>query len=195
MSQAPRAVERQANRIVRVGVLAPSFTPFNATSYQQDFVSELRQLGFSEGQNLSVDLRWASQDARGPFPVAAELIRSKVDLIVVDGPEIVLGAKLRLSHPLIWPLVGMTKRTSGCFQMDEDDYARALMAFGWLAIVGGHAHVARDVARSCRWWLRQHAVGTDCGVERSDSGAAMKTSRHCRAERKGGAHDAAEKWR
>jgi hypothetical protein len=30
---------------------------FNATSYQQDFVGELRQLGFSEGENLSVDLR------------------------------------------------------------------------------------------------------------------------------------------
>ena len=91
---------QQANRIVRVGVLAPSFTPFNATSYQQDFVSELRQLGFSEGQNLSVDLRWASQDARGPFPVAAELIRSKVDLIVVDGPEIVLQAAIAASRTI-----------------------------------------------------------------------------------------------
>src|SRR5262245_43816118 len=91
---------QQANRTVRVGVLAPSFTPFNATSYQQDFVGELRQLGFSEGENLSVDLRWASHDARGPFPVAAELIRSKVDLVVVDGPEIVLQAAIAASRTI-----------------------------------------------------------------------------------------------
>src|SRR5262249_42003517 len=64
--------------------------PASAATYQM-FLIALRQQGFIEGQNLIVEYRQVT-DSRGPFVVAAELMRSQVDLIVADGPEVALQA-------------------------------------------------------------------------------------------------------
>jgi hypothetical protein len=47
---------QQAGSIARVGVLAPSLNnPVTGPGYQV-FLSELRKLGFTEGQNLVMDI-------------------------------------------------------------------------------------------------------------------------------------------
>src|SRR5262245_15480204 len=51
--------------------------------------SILGENGFREGQNLTIDYR-GLDDPRGPFVVAAELVRSRPDLIVAAGPETAL---------------------------------------------------------------------------------------------------------
>jgi hypothetical protein len=55
------------------------------------FLAQLRELGFSEGQNLIVEYR-RYDDARGPFAAVAEMMRSQVDLVVAAGPEVALQA-------------------------------------------------------------------------------------------------------
>src|SRR5262249_10142005 len=57
----------------------------------QAFLTELRESGFGEGQNLTIDYR-GLDSPRGPFVVAAELVRSQPDLIVTIGPETSLQA-------------------------------------------------------------------------------------------------------
>jgi putative tryptophan/tyrosine transport system substrate-binding protein len=82
---------QQGDRVRRIGYLGVSLNaPLSAGLYQV-FLSELRELGFSEGQNLAVEYR-RLDDARGTFVAAAELMRSPLDLIVAQGPEVALQA-------------------------------------------------------------------------------------------------------
>src|SRR5262245_66513741 len=59
--------------------------------------SQLRKLGFTSGQNLLVEHRRADQETPGPFAEAVELVASRVDLILVVGPELYLKAAIAAS--------------------------------------------------------------------------------------------------
>jgi hypothetical protein len=73
----------------RIGLLGPSLSnPFPSTLYQA-FLAQLRELGFSEGQNLVAEYQ---ANARGPFVATIELMRSQPDLAVALGPEVVKEA-------------------------------------------------------------------------------------------------------
>ena len=81
----------QSERPVRLGVLGPTLNNPPAIAQYQAFRTQLRELGFGEGQNLTIDYR-GLDNPRGPFVVAAELVRSQPDLIVTIGPETSLQA-------------------------------------------------------------------------------------------------------
>src|SRR5262249_30891072 len=81
----------QQSRPIRLAFLGPPLnTPASIPQYQA-FRTQLEELGFSEGQNLTIEYR-GLDDPRGPFVVAAELVRSPPDLIVSAGPETSLQA-------------------------------------------------------------------------------------------------------
>ena len=82
---------QQSDKVIRLAVLGPSPNTAPSLALYQAFVAQLRELGFSEGQNLVVEYRGV-YDPRGPFVAAAELMRSQPDLIVVSGPEVALQA-------------------------------------------------------------------------------------------------------
>lgn len=79
---------QQSPRVHRVGVLGP--TPIAPTT-DQAFRQGLRQFGYTDGQNLALEYR----DAEAPrlSALAAELIRSNVDVIYARGPAAVKAAK------------------------------------------------------------------------------------------------------
>jgi putative ABC transport system substrate-binding protein len=90
------SAQQQAGRVYRIGVLGPSLdTPTNALQFRA-FIGELNKLGFSEGSNLIVEYRRVD-DPRGAFVTAAELLRSKIDLVWANGPEIALQAVIGAS--------------------------------------------------------------------------------------------------
>src|SRR5262249_23212488 len=67
-------------------------------SYQA-FLAELGKLGFSEGKNLIIEYQRVD-DARGPFVVAAEMMRLPLDLIIAGGPEVALQAAISASRTI-----------------------------------------------------------------------------------------------
>jgi putative tryptophan/tyrosine transport system substrate-binding protein len=77
-----------------IGFLHVAF-PERYTEQLSAFRQGLKQAGYVEGQNLSVEYRWANnEDDRLP-ELAADLVRRKVALIVAaGGPTSVLAAKL-----------------------------------------------------------------------------------------------------
>ena len=90
---------QQAGQVWRVGFLGPSRkSPSPAANYQA-FLSELRELGFSEGQNLIIEYQ-NLDDPRGIFVAAAELMRAQPDLIVASGPEATLQAVVGASRAI-----------------------------------------------------------------------------------------------
>jgi ABC-type uncharacterized transport system substrate-binding protein len=82
---------QQSSRLIRLGVVNPTLNnPASIITYRA-FRTQLEELGFREGQNLTIHYQIAD-DPRGPFVIAAELMRSQPDLIVASGPETSLQA-------------------------------------------------------------------------------------------------------
>jgi len=88
---------QQAGKVIRIGVFGPSLNSPATTVPYQAFLAELHELGFVEGQNLSIEYH-NLDDSRGTFVAAAELMRSQPDLIVAAGPEVALQAVVGASR-------------------------------------------------------------------------------------------------
>jgi len=99
---APLAVEaQQATKIPRIGILGlTGLEPLIAA-----FRDSLRQLGYVEGQNITVESRWTSEVDRLP-ELAAELVRLPVDILVAGGPSMARAAKKATSTiPIVMAVV------------------------------------------------------------------------------------------
>jgi len=82
---------QQSSKLIRLGVLGPPLNNPPAITQYQAFRTQLEELGFREGRNVTIDYQGVD-DPRGPFIVAAELTRAQPDLIVAIGPEAALQA-------------------------------------------------------------------------------------------------------
>jgi len=89
----PGADAQQAGKIVRIGFLDPSTASGNAVRLEA-FWQEMRKLGWIEGKNIAVEYRFAENKGPERQPgLAADLVRLKLDLIVVSGTSATLAAK------------------------------------------------------------------------------------------------------
>ena len=79
---APKAAA-QPIRTARVGWVGGGVGPLTP-EFLEAFREGLRDMGWVEGRNLTLEARWGSRDQARDL--AAELLRSKVDLFVVQGP-------------------------------------------------------------------------------------------------------------
>ena len=81
----PLAAVAQSVSIKRVGVLMNgAATETGSQSYVAAFVQALRQLGWIEGQNVRIDVRWNAGDAALARTYAAQLIGLMPDVIVTS---------------------------------------------------------------------------------------------------------------
>lgn len=90
----------------RIGALM-SGSAATAGHYVDAFRSGLRDLGQTEGQTIIVDYRWAEGRSDRFAEFAVELVRSKVDLLLVWGSTAVHAAKQATSTiPIVFVAVG-----------------------------------------------------------------------------------------
>ena len=89
----PLAAEAQpAAKIPRIGLLS-SFSPSDTVRWHQAFRQGLRDLGWVEGKNISIEYRYANgRDDHLPGLIA-DLVRLKVDIIVTSVTPDALAAK------------------------------------------------------------------------------------------------------
>ena len=88
----PAAGNAQQTKIYRIGVLG-SVPRDNVVGIQALF-DELTAFEYREGENFTVEHRELVDDADRLSTIAAELVRSDADVIVVEGPEALLKAAL-----------------------------------------------------------------------------------------------------
>src|SRR5438046_9387136 len=82
---------QQAGKVWRIGILGPSLNVSTMAAQHQAFLAELKSLGFREGKNFTIEFGRVD-DPRGAFVAAAELMRSPMDVIWANGPEVALQA-------------------------------------------------------------------------------------------------------
>src|SRR4051794_1723435 len=80
----PLAAQAQQAGVRKIGVLWPGGTP-PASPRMESFRQALHQLGYVEGQNLVIELRYAQAGLQQLPDLAAELVRLKVDVIATFG--------------------------------------------------------------------------------------------------------------
>jgi ABC-type uncharacterized transport system substrate-binding protein len=83
---------QQVGKIFRIGFLDGG-TASGSAGLLETFRQELRKLGWIEGKNIAIEYRFAEQRPERPPELAADLVRLKVDLIVVSAGPVVLAAK------------------------------------------------------------------------------------------------------
>ena len=87
----PAAKAQQAGKVPRIGFLGPP--PGTGGQLVQSFQQGLRDLGYIEGQNITIEYRWTDVEPRQLEVLAAELARLKVDILVASVTPVILAAK------------------------------------------------------------------------------------------------------
>jgi putative tryptophan/tyrosine transport system substrate-binding protein len=101
----PLAVRaQQAEKIAKIGVLYPGDSP-PASPRMESFRKGLRQLGYVEGQNVAIELRYAKRGLQQLPDLAAELVGLRVDVITTFGD---LATKVAQQATSITPIVAIT---------------------------------------------------------------------------------------
>ena len=96
------SMAQQPGKVFRIGILSPAARP--ETKIFDAFREGLRDLGYVDGQNITIDYRLAAGDFSRLPKMAADLVRMPVDVIVTDG-----GAKVaQIAHDATQtiPIVG-----------------------------------------------------------------------------------------
>jgi putative tryptophan/tyrosine transport system substrate-binding protein len=90
------AEAQQGKKVPRIGFLGLSA---DRSPLDQVFLQGLRDLGYVEGQNIIVEYRWAAGKVDRLPELAEELVRLKVDLIVVRSGAVVQAVKNATGTP------------------------------------------------------------------------------------------------
>jgi ABC-type uncharacterized transport system substrate-binding protein len=95
---------QQRERVRRIGWLSPGAGPSGVT---RSFFQGMRERGYVEGENLSVEYRWAAGNGERLPELAADLVHAGVDAIVTAGTPATLAAKQATSSiPIVFAAAG-----------------------------------------------------------------------------------------
>jgi putative tryptophan/tyrosine transport system substrate-binding protein len=101
-----KAEAQQPGNISRIGFLDVS-TASGSAVLVDTFREELSKLGWIEGKNIAIEYRFAKQKPERQSELAADLVRLKVDLIVVAGTPAALAAKRATTTiPIVMAIAG-----------------------------------------------------------------------------------------
>ena len=96
---APLTAEaQQAGKVYRIGVVGSGVNP-RSVSFFQAFEERLRELGWLDGKNLTIDFQ-LPKGSRGISAIAADLVRQNVDVILAGGTEASLKAARRATSTI-----------------------------------------------------------------------------------------------
>lgn len=103
----PIAVHAQQERKVATIGLLGSGTAAAQSQWTAAFVQRMRELGWIEGRNLTIEYRWAEGHDERLRELASELVQLKVDLIVTHNTPPPLAAKQATSTiPIVFATAG-----------------------------------------------------------------------------------------
>src|SRR5439155_7275081 len=100
------AEAQQPTKVSRIGFLDAS-TASGSAVLVKSFLQELSKLGWIEGKNITIEYRFAEQKSERLPELAADLVRLKVDLILVTAePPTSAAKKATTTIPIVMTSVG-----------------------------------------------------------------------------------------
>jgi putative tryptophan/tyrosine transport system substrate-binding protein len=96
---------QQPKKVPRIGYLSNS-DPARDSSRSEGIRLALRKLGYIEGQNIAIEYRYAEGKPDRQPELAAELVRLKVDIIVIAGGDTLIRAAKNVTKSIPIVMVG-----------------------------------------------------------------------------------------
>jgi putative tryptophan/tyrosine transport system substrate-binding protein len=97
---------QQSAKLPTIGFLGPT-TPSSESQHLAAFVQRLRELGWVEGRDVTIEVRWAEGRDERYAQIANEFVRLKVDIILTHNTLPVLAAKQATSViPIVFASAG-----------------------------------------------------------------------------------------
>jgi len=97
---------QEARHVPIIGYLAPT-NPLNPSQTTDTFLQRLRELGWIEGQTITIESRWAAGRPERLDEIASEFLRLKVDLIVTSSTnDSVVMKRVAPEIPMVFAVSG-----------------------------------------------------------------------------------------
>ena len=93
------AYAQQVGELRRIGVLGADATVWS--SWTVAFVTRLRELGWTTGETVDVDYRWAGGSSKRVSDFTAELLRRHVEVIVTYGSAVAVLEQVTTTIPIV----------------------------------------------------------------------------------------------
>jgi ABC-type uncharacterized transport system substrate-binding protein len=101
------AEAQQPAKIPRIGILSPGSSAFPTSAYHDSFRQGLRELGYIEGKNTFIEIRYAEGKRDRLSDIATELVKLKVDVIgTATRPGVLAARNATSAIPIIFAAVG-----------------------------------------------------------------------------------------
>ena len=102
---AARGQQREGMRLIGVLLPAPADDP-DYLAWVEAFRQTLQELGWTDGRNVRIDIRWATLDVAGIRKDAAELVVLAPDVILAPGTSTV-GPLMQTTRtvPIVFPII------------------------------------------------------------------------------------------
>jgi putative ABC transport system substrate-binding protein len=98
---APLAARAQPGKLPIIGFLGTG-TPSSHGPFLAVFVQRLRELGWIEGRNVAIEVRWAEGRDERLVEIATEFVRLKVDVIVTAGSAVPAAKQATSVIPIVF---------------------------------------------------------------------------------------------
>src|SRR5262249_9321005 len=106
LAVAIKAEAQQPKKVPRIGLLAP-FSASSGSARRDAFLQGVRDLGYVEGKNITIEYRYTEGELDRLPDLAAELVRLNVDVIVTGAISSVRAAKKATATiPIVFANVG-----------------------------------------------------------------------------------------
>jgi len=91
--------------VPRIDYLQASMPQNGSSNFLEDFRQGLRELGYVEGKNVQLEVRWGEGKLERLPALAEELVRLNVDVIVaVNSPAVLAAKQATRTIPIVMPL-------------------------------------------------------------------------------------------
>jgi putative tryptophan/tyrosine transport system substrate-binding protein len=141
---------QQVGKLPTIGFLGAT-APAGGGQLLAAFVQRLRELGWVDGRNVAIEVRWAEGRSERFAEIAAELVRLKVDVILTHNTPPVLAAKEATSViPIVFASAGDPVGTGVVASLARPGGNVTGLSAGSTDVVGKRLELLREVMPGLR---------------------------------------------
>jgi putative tryptophan/tyrosine transport system substrate-binding protein len=168
------ALAQQASKPPTIGFLGAT-TPAGGGQLLAAFVQRLRELGWVEGRNVAIEIRWGEGRSERFAEIAAEFVRLKVDVILTHNTPPVLAAKQATSSiPIVFATAGDPVGTGVVASLARPGGNVTGLSSGATDVVGKRLELLREIVPGLR---RLAILASDSPYAVLDIGEVQRAAR------------------